>query len=149
MKKSLPCFFLSPYNTSLTSRCCLCFFGTFNCIWKRGFSSERAARRWIETWQLTREPVPLYLLYTVNYRRKQPESVSGTGLAFEMRVSLLLRIHHGDRNVKGKEHSSTEFAQHYFILITTLTGLTNTYQTRNIGVKIALIQLVRQWKYLH
>lgn len=79
-----------------------------------------------------REPVPLYLLYTVNYHRKQPGSVSGTGLAFEMRVSLLLRIHHADRNVEGKEHSSIEFSQHCFILMTTLTGLINSHQTRTV-----------------
>lgn len=129
MKKSLP--FSFSLKHLLTNRC-LCCFGTFNCIRKRGFSSERAARCWIETWRLTREPVPLYLLYTVNYHRKQPGSVSGTGLAFEMRVSLLLWIHHGDRNVEGEEHSTMEFPQQCFILMATLTGLINRHQTRKV-----------------
>lgn len=111
----------------------MCCFGTFN--YGREAFHRRAACHWIETWQLTWEPVPLYLLYTVNYRRKQPESVSGTGLAFEMRVILLLRIHHEDKNVKGKEHSSSEFSQHYFILITNLTGLVNRHWTRKVFKK--------------
>lgn len=53
-------------------------------------------------------------------------SESGNELAFEMRDSL--QIHHGERNVKGKEPLSFEFSQHYFVLITSHRGLMNMHQ---------------------